>query len=126
MADGDRSIFSFVRKRKDRKKNLLFVCNFTPVERGDYAVGVPVRGKYKVVLEYSEPAKREKKVEVKEEKPVKVAKSAKTTKSTAATKATKDAKTTKASKEATSVKATKKTTKTVKESTTKKKTTVKK
>ncbi|MCU6746056.1 1,4-alpha-glucan branching protein GlgB [Faecalicatena acetigenes] len=48
--DGFRSIFSFVRYSKDRKKNLLFVCNFTPVERPDYCIGVPKRKQYKLVL----------------------------------------------------------------------------
>ena len=45
-----RSIFSFVRHSKDGKKNLLFVCNFTPVERPDYRVGVPKRKQYKLIL----------------------------------------------------------------------------
>ena len=45
-----RSIFSFVRHSKDGKKNLLFVCNFTPVERSDYRVGVPKRKQYKLIL----------------------------------------------------------------------------
>ena len=31
--DSDQSIFSFVRHSRDGKDNLLFVCNFTPVER---------------------------------------------------------------------------------------------
>lgn len=48
--DGFRSIFSFVRHSKDGKKNLLFVCNFTPVERPDYCVGVPRRKQYKLIL----------------------------------------------------------------------------
>lgn len=39
--DTFRSIFSFVRHSRDNKKNLLFVCNFTPMERPDYRVGVP-------------------------------------------------------------------------------------
>ena len=30
-----RSIYSFVRHSKNKEKNLLFVCNFTPVERED-------------------------------------------------------------------------------------------
>ncbi len=38
--DGDRSIFSFVRKSKSGKDNLLFVINFTPVEREDYRCGM--------------------------------------------------------------------------------------
>lgn len=44
--DGDRSIFSFVRYSRDHKRSLLFVINFTPVERPDYRVGVPKRGTY--------------------------------------------------------------------------------
>ena len=47
--DGYRSIFSFVRHSEDGKKNLLFVCNFTPMERADYRVGVPKK-QYKLVL----------------------------------------------------------------------------
>lgn len=45
-----RSIFSFTRHSKDKKKNLLFVCNFTPMERLDYRVGVPRGKQYKLVL----------------------------------------------------------------------------
>ena len=48
--DAERSIFSFIRKSKDGKNNLLFVCNFTPVERKDYRVGVPKRKTYKLIL----------------------------------------------------------------------------
>lgn len=48
--DTFRSIYSFVRHSKDKKKNLLFICNFTPVERADYRVGVPQKGVYKLVL----------------------------------------------------------------------------
>ncbi len=45
-----RSIYSFMRHSRDGKKNLLFVCNFTPVERPDYRVGVPKRKQLKLVL----------------------------------------------------------------------------
>ena len=48
--DGYRSIFSFVRHSEDGKKNLLFVCNFTPMARDDYRVGVPKKKQYKLVL----------------------------------------------------------------------------
>ena len=41
--DSDRSIFSFIRRSKTGKQNLLFICNFTPVARPDYRVGVPKR-----------------------------------------------------------------------------------
>lgn len=46
-----RSIYSFMRHSKDGKKNLLFVCNFTPMERPDYRVGVPRRKQLKLVLD---------------------------------------------------------------------------
>ena len=49
--DADRSIFSFLRRDETGKKNLLFVINFTPVERPDYRVGVPKRGKYTLLLD---------------------------------------------------------------------------
>lgn len=52
--DGDRSIFSFVRKSKDEKNNLLFICNFTPMERADYRVGVPKKKVYKLILSSDE------------------------------------------------------------------------
>ena len=52
--DSSRSIFSFIRHSKDGKNNLLFVINFTPVERPDYRVGVPQSGSYKLVLNSDE------------------------------------------------------------------------
>ena len=52
--DSDRSIFSFIRHSKDGKSNLLFVVNFTPVERPEYRVGVPQSGSYKLVLNSDE------------------------------------------------------------------------
>ena len=48
--DRDRSIFSFIRKSKDGKNNLLFVINFTPMARDDYRVGVPKKKTYKLIL----------------------------------------------------------------------------
>ena len=45
-----RSIYSFLRHSKDNKKNLLFVCNFTPMERRDYRVGVPRRKQCRLIL----------------------------------------------------------------------------
>ena len=76
--DADRSIFSFVRKapavqlpaektaaekvsskgsgksgkqEKEKVVNLLFVCNFTPVMRPDYRVGVPVKKTYTQIMD---------------------------------------------------------------------------
>ena len=48
--DGDRSIFSFVRKSPTRRNNILVVCNFTPVARPDYRVGVPKKKQYKLIM----------------------------------------------------------------------------
>ena len=53
--DNERSIFSFMRKSRDGKNNLLFVINFTPVARDDYRVGVPRRKTYKLILNSEDP-----------------------------------------------------------------------
>ena len=53
--DADKSIFSFIRKSPTGRNNLLFVCNFTPVERKDYRVGVPKRKQYKLILNSADP-----------------------------------------------------------------------
>ena len=49
--DYTRSIYSFVRKSEDGKDSLLFVCNFTPMERSDFRVGVPCYGSYTLLLD---------------------------------------------------------------------------
>lgn len=48
--DSDRSIYSFIRKCNDNKKQLLFVLNMTPVEREGFRLGVPVKKNYKLIL----------------------------------------------------------------------------
>ncbi len=52
--DAYRSIFSFVRHSEGGKRNLLFVCNFTPMERADYRVGVPRKKQYRLILNSDE------------------------------------------------------------------------
>ena len=47
--DKDNSVLSFMRISPDGKKNLLFVLNFTPVERDSFRIGVPFKTKYKLV-----------------------------------------------------------------------------
>lgn len=49
--DAEHSIFSFIRKSKDGKNNLLFVFNFTPMEWKEYRVGVPRKKTYKLILD---------------------------------------------------------------------------
>ena len=63
--DEDRSIFSFIRYSETRKQNLLFICNFTPVARDDYRIGVPKRGNYTLLLDESHGA-----YQTREKKPV--------------------------------------------------------
>jgi len=52
--DTYKSIYSFVRRGESGKNNLLFVMNFTPMERTDYRVGVPANKKYKLILDSDE------------------------------------------------------------------------
>lgn len=44
--DADNSVFSFVRYAKDPEDFLVVVCNFTPVVRHSYHIGVPHAGGY--------------------------------------------------------------------------------
>ena len=52
--DKERSIYSFIRHSKDKKKNLLFVCNFTSMARPEYRVGVPRRKTYELIINSDE------------------------------------------------------------------------
>lgn len=53
--DGDRSIFSFIRYSPTKRNNLLFVINFTPVDRPDYRVGVPKKKRYTKIFSTEAP-----------------------------------------------------------------------
>jgi 1,4-alpha-glucan branching enzyme len=44
--DSDNSVVSFMRRSKDPADTLIFICNFTPVPRHGYRVGVPDAGEY--------------------------------------------------------------------------------
>jgi 1,4-alpha-glucan branching enzyme len=48
--DRQASVISFVRRAEDPEDFLLFCCNFTPVPRENYSVGVPAAGRYEAVL----------------------------------------------------------------------------
>jgi 1,4-alpha-glucan branching enzyme len=49
-SDWEQSVVSFVRRGKDPADFVLFVCNFTPVPRQRYRVGVPAPGFYRELL----------------------------------------------------------------------------
>ncbi len=46
----DESIVVFTRNTEKKDETLLIVCNFTPVVRKNYKIGVPFRGKYKEIF----------------------------------------------------------------------------
>ena len=48
--DSDNSVISFMRKGKQPEETLVFICNFTPVPRYGYRVGVPMAGVWEELL----------------------------------------------------------------------------
>jgi 1,4-alpha-glucan branching enzyme len=44
--DTEHSIVSFIRKGKDWRDMLIFVCNFTPAVHDSYRIGAPVDAEY--------------------------------------------------------------------------------
>jgi 1,4-alpha-glucan branching enzyme len=54
-SDWQRSVVSFLRFGRNRNDQLLFVCNFTPVVRSNYRVGVPLGTAWKEILNSDAP-----------------------------------------------------------------------
>ena len=48
--DKDSSVISFIRKSNDGTQKIIVICNFTPIPRYNYRVGVPESGLYKEIL----------------------------------------------------------------------------
>lgn len=48
--DADNSVYAYVRYADDRRNFLVIVCNFTPVPRYHYRIGVPKLGFYREML----------------------------------------------------------------------------
>jgi 1,4-alpha-glucan branching enzyme len=44
------SVITFMRKSNDGKEKVIVVCNFTPVPRYNYRIGIPDRGLYREIL----------------------------------------------------------------------------
>jgi len=44
-SDAQNAVLSYIRKGNNEKENLVVVCNFTPVVRENYRIGVPTKGK---------------------------------------------------------------------------------
>ena len=52
--DKDRSTYTFIRRTKGGRNNLLFVLNMTPMTWENYQISVPAKKKYKLVLNSNE------------------------------------------------------------------------
>jgi 1,4-alpha-glucan branching enzyme len=50
FCDTTHSVIAFLRKAKDQNNQILCLCNFTPVPRYNYRVGVPTEGHYRELL----------------------------------------------------------------------------
>ena len=48
--DADSSVVAFLRRAQDPRNHLLVICNFTPVARASYRIGVPELRYYREVL----------------------------------------------------------------------------
>jgi 1,4-alpha-glucan branching enzyme len=46
-ANGVESVLSYIRRSRDPHALAVIVCNFTPVPRHDYRIGVPLPGRYR-------------------------------------------------------------------------------
>lgn len=54
ISDWKKSVISFIRMGNDPRDSLLVACNFTPVLRINYRVGVPARGIWREILNSDE------------------------------------------------------------------------
>ena len=50
MDDSEQSVFAYMRLGQEGDAPVLVVCNFTPVPRFEYRVGVPVAGKWREIV----------------------------------------------------------------------------
>jgi 1,4-alpha-glucan branching enzyme len=48
--DHENSVLTYVRKGHDAKNDLIVACNFTPVTRENYRIGIEKRGRLKVIF----------------------------------------------------------------------------
>jgi len=44
-SDSENAVLSYIRKGNNEKESLIVVCNFTPVVRQNYRIGLPMKGK---------------------------------------------------------------------------------
>jgi 1,4-alpha-glucan branching enzyme len=50
LHDADQSVYAWLRHGRDGEASVLVACNFTPVPRPDYRIGVPVAGYWREIM----------------------------------------------------------------------------
>jgi 1,4-alpha-glucan branching enzyme len=50
FSDTENSVIAFLRKARDQNNSIVCICNFTPVPRYQYRIGVPSLGWYRELL----------------------------------------------------------------------------
>jgi len=55
-SDHQNAVMSYIRKGNNPKEDVIVVCNFTPVVRGDYRIGLPKKGKLTQIFNTDETA----------------------------------------------------------------------
>ena len=48
--DSDNSIFAYLRRDPLEGSEAVVICNFTPVQRNDYRIGIPRAGRYREIF----------------------------------------------------------------------------
>jgi 1,4-alpha-glucan branching enzyme len=54
--DADQSVVAILRRGREGSRNVVIVCNFTPVPRYHYRIGVPMAGNWQVILNSDDTA----------------------------------------------------------------------
>ncbi|MGM0601964.1 MAG: 1,4-alpha-glucan branching protein GlgB [Bacillota bacterium] len=54
--DYKQSVISYIRKSDQAKQQIIIICNFTPVPRDNYRIGVPGPGEYELILNSDQKA----------------------------------------------------------------------
>ena len=53
--DSENSVLAYLRKGEHEKDQVLIVCNMTPIPRENYRVGIPKKGRYKLIFNSDDP-----------------------------------------------------------------------
>ncbi|GAB5400245.1 MAG: 1,4-alpha-glucan branching protein GlgB [Aureisphaera sp.] len=53
--DSENSVLAFLRKGSEKKDTVMVVCNMTPIPRENYRIGLPEKGKYRLIFNSDEP-----------------------------------------------------------------------